>query len=279
MHDSTGITIALTVLSLSLSLPLSAFKQGRMHKPVPQGGVTKLWTRYMCLFLTHSSVAAVFNLYRQACCSTWAPIKPHKSAKFTLMLHIAAQTSSTPCYSNLMGQSWIQLQRQNVQEETGTGHPGSTWTHWTSMQGWNQEDQHPGGVETDISTGLEECDRQQRLHRYSSDRRESRVSLLLDRDGEEELMKCTENVRYLLISLPQPSLVRSPLKSPTLLRLCPGERNTTRVRQFRDKMHVQAGQYMHPWFTRADQHHSFLQCSSKWSSSPGTGKKPQCHTA
>lgn len=68
-----------------------------------------------------------------------------------------------------------------MQVETGAGHPGSTWTHWTSMQGWNQEDQHPGGVETEISIGLEECERQQRLHRYSSSKRETkdRVSSLL----------------------------------------------------------------------------------------------------
>lgn len=68
------------------------------------------------------------------------------------------------------------------------------------MQGWNQEDQHPGGVETEISTGLEECERQQRLHRYSSNKRETkdRVSSLLGRDGEEELMKCTEKHEVLI---------------------------------------------------------------------------------
>lgn len=62
------------------------------------------------------------------------------------------------------------------------------------MQRWNQEDQHPGGVETEISTGVEECEKQQRFHRYSSNKREAkvRVSSLLDRDGEEEMMKCTE---------------------------------------------------------------------------------------
>lgn len=84
--------------------------------------------------------------------------------------------------------------------ETGTDHPGSTWTQWTSKQGWNQEDQHPGGVETEISTGLEECERQQRLHRYSSNKRETkdRVSSLLGRGGEEELMKCTEKREVLI---------------------------------------------------------------------------------
>lgn len=114
VHDSTEIT----------SLSLSAFKQCKMHKLVPQGGVTEFWTRYMCLFLTQLSCCCVQPL-QQACCSTWAPIMPHKSAKFTLMLHIAAQTSSTPCYSNPTGQAWTQQPRENVQVEAAQATQGA----------------------------------------------------------------------------------------------------------------------------------------------------------
>lgn len=82
-----------------------------------------------------------------------------------------------------------------MQVEAGTGHPGSTWT---SMQRWNQGEQHPGGAETEISTGVEERERQQRLLRCNSNKREAkdRVSSQLDRDGEEE-MKCTEKPEVL----------------------------------------------------------------------------------
>lgn len=67
------------------------------------------------------------------------------------------------------------------------------------MQGWNQEDQRLSGVETEISTGIEECERQQKLHKSSSNKREAkdRVSSLLARAGEEEIMKCTEKPEVL----------------------------------------------------------------------------------
>lgn len=83
-----------------------------------------------------------------------------------------------------------------MQVEAGTGHPGSTWA---SMQSWNRGDQHPGGAESENSTGAEQCERQQRLLRCSSNKREAkdRVSSLLDRDGEEEMLKCTEKPEVL----------------------------------------------------------------------------------
>lgn len=186
------------------------------------------------------------------------------------MLHIAAQNSSTLCYSNLTGQSWTRLPRENLQVGAERGHPGSTWTHWTSTQRWNQEDQCPGGVETEISTGAEECEGQQKLHRYSSNKREAkdRVSSLLDRDGEEEMMKCTEKheVLYAFFAPVFCGKISSQVSHTP-------EATTTKIRQIRDKMHIRAGQYMHLWLTRADQCHFSLEFSSKQSCSPGTARK------
>lgn len=53
---------------------------------------------------------------------------PQKSAKFTPTVQIAAQNSSSPCYSNLRGQLPL-LPRANMQVEAGIAHPGSTWTN------------------------------------------------------------------------------------------------------------------------------------------------------
>lgn len=104
------------------------------------------------------------------------------------------------------------------------------------MQRLNQEDQCPGGAE--ISTGVEECERQQRPHRYSSNKREAkdRVSSLLDRDGEEEMMKCTEKHEVLnAFFAPAFSGKISSQVSHT------PEASTTKIRQIRDKMHIQPG--------------------------------------
>lgn len=84
----------------SLSFSPSTFKQCRMHKPVPQGGVTKLWTRYMCLFLTHSSAAAVFNLYSRrvaACELQLCPVNQpnsHWCCTLQLALHLPHVTQT-----------------------------------------------------------------------------------------------------------------------------------------------------------------------------------------
>lgn len=253
--------MCMTQQRLPLSLSPSAFKQCRMHKPVPQGGVTEFWTRYMCLFLTQLSCCCAQPL-QQACCSTWAPIMPHKSAKFTLMLHIAAQTSSTPCYSNPTGQSWTQLPRENVQVEAAQATQGA---HGQACRDGIRKINVQ--VEWKLKFPLE-------LRNVKGSKSFTSPAATKGRPKTEwahcwsgmvrkKLWNAQKNLRYLMPSLPRSSLARSPLRSPTLLRLHSGERNTTRVRQIRDKMHLQAGQNLHPWFTRAEQCHSFLEFSSE----------------
>lgn len=137
---------------------------------------------------------------------------PHKSAKFTPMVQIAAQNSSSPCCSNLRGQL-ISAAKGKHASGSRDSPPRKHMDHWTSMQRWNHEDQHPGGAETEISTGVEECERQQRLHRYSSNKREAKdtVSSLLDRDGEGEMMKCTEKREVLNVFFASSSQISSPV--------------------------------------------------------------------
>lgn len=104
------------------------------------------------------------------------------------------------------------------------------------MQRWNQEDQGPGGVETEVSTGAEECEGQQSLHRYSSNKREAK-GRVLDGDGEEEMIKCTEKHEVL-------NAFFAPVfcsKMSSQVSHTP-EATTTKIRQIKDKMHVQAGQ-------------------------------------
>lgn len=61
-----------------------------------------------------------------------------------------------------------------------TRHLRRKWTHCPSMQRWNQDNQSSDEVENG-----EERKRQQELHRYSTNKRKTRVSSLLNRDGDE----------------------------------------------------------------------------------------------
>lgn len=187
MHDSTGITSPSLSLSLSPPQLLSSVECTNLYHRV----VSLNFEQDICACFWHSSVAAEFSRHVAAHELQLCPInQPNSHWCCTLLLR------PHPPHWNITGQSWTQLPEENMQVEAGTGHPASTWT---SMQRWNWGHQHPAGAETEISTGAEECERQQRLLRCSSNKGEAkdRVSSLLDRDGEEEMMKCTEKPEVL----------------------------------------------------------------------------------
>lgn len=281
MHDSTGITPWLLQSFPSLSFSPSAFKQCRMHKPVPQGGVTKLWTRCMCLFLTHSSVAAAFNLYSRHVAAyelQLCPINQPNSywcctLQLTLHLPHITQTLQDSLELSCKDKACRWKQGQAIQEAHGpTGQACRDGIRKTNTQ-----------VELKLKFPLD-------LRNVKGSKGSTGTAAAKRRPktgwahcwgwgwwgGTDEMHRKMSGTYWLLcFSLLWQDLLSSLSHSwgYTL-----GKETLPRVRQIRDKMHIQAGQYMHPWFTRADQRHSFLECSSKWSSSPGTGNK-QYHTA
>lgn len=246
-------------LSLSLTQLLSSVECTDLYHRV----VSLNSEQDICACFWHSSVAAVFNLYSR-----------HVAAH-ELQLHPINQPNlHWCCCSDFTHPVLLKPHRTVLNSAVKRKHAGGSrdrppWTHWTNMQRWNQEDQHPGGVETEISTGVEECEKQQRFHRYSSNKREAkdRVSYCWTGMVRKKWLNAQKNMRYWMPSLPQPFLARFPQVSHT------PEGSTTRDRKIRVKTYVQAGQYMHLWLTGADQCHSSLEFSSKWSSSPGTARK------
>lgn len=188
VHDSTGITIALTVLSLSPS----AFEQCRMHKPVPQGGVTKLWTRYMCLFLAHSSVAAVFNPYSRRVAAHELQLchinQPNSHWCWTLQLRLLpprAQTWQDRLELSCKEKTCRCKQEQATQEAHGpTGQACRDGIRKIKTQ-VELKLKFPWDLR--IVKGSEGF-----TGTAATKGRPKTVSSLLDRDGEEEIMKCTE---------------------------------------------------------------------------------------
>ncbi|KAK4822728.1 hypothetical protein QYF61_019725 [Mycteria americana] len=139
------------------------------------------------------------------------------------------------------------------------------------MQGWNQEDQHSDGVETG-----EECERQQGLHRYSTNKRKTkdRVSPLPNRDGDE-VTKGTE--KHEILS----SLARSPLRAPTLLRPHSGGKKyyqcqrKTKLRT--NGTYKQGNIYIQDLQELTNVTHLW-KVLGKWSSSPVTGENQMSHS-
>lgn len=144
-----------------------------------------------------------------------------------------------------------------MQVEADTSHPGSTWTHCPSMQGWDQEDQFSDRDETG-----EECERQQGLTGTAPAKgRQKKVSSLLNRNGEE-MTKGTEKHEVLIafFALAITGKISSQVSCTPEVRLWGKEiLPMSEEDQVRDKLHIQAEQYTHPRFTKADQSHSSLE--------------------
>lgn len=255
-------------LSLPLSQLLSSIECTNLYHRV----VSLTSEQDICACFWHSSVAAVFSLYSrhvaahelQSC-----PINQPNShwwCRLLLRIHLprATQTSED---------SWSQLPRANMQVEAGIAHPGSTWTTGQACRDGIRKINAQVELKLKFPLELRNVKGSKGFTGTAATKGRPKTEWAHCWTGmvREKWWNAQKNVRYLMPSLPH--LLRSPLQSPTLLRLCSGERNTARVRQIRDKEQVQAGQYMHLWFTRAGQCHSFLEFSSKWTSCPGTARK------